>query len=47
MAGPAIYKGVHFPEMMLWGSEVGHMPFLENKADLEKAIVSYQKKYKL
>lgn len=46
-AGPAIYKGVHFPEMMLWGSDVGHMPFLENKADLEKAIVSYQKKYKL
>jgi proline iminopeptidase len=32
---------------MLWGSDVGHVPFLENKVDLEKAIASYQKKYGL
>lgn len=29
--GPEHYLGVKFPEMILWGSEVGHMPFLENK----------------
>ena len=45
--GPEHYKGVNFPNMMLWGSDVGHVPFLENKADLEKAITSYQEKYKL
>ncbi len=27
--------------MMLWGSDVGHMPFLENIPDLEKAITSF------
>jgi len=41
------YKGVNFPNMMLWGSDVGHMPFLENKEDLIKAITAYQKKYGL
>jgi proline iminopeptidase len=44
--GPEHYKGVEFPEMILWGSEVGHMPFLENKQDLFKAINSYIGKYK-
>lgn len=39
--GPEHYKGVLFPNMILWGSEVGHMPFLENKEDLMKAICSY------
>jgi hypothetical protein len=47
MAGPHAYKGVDFPKMMLWGSDVGHMPFLENQADLENAIGSYGRKYKL
>ncbi len=46
MIGPKHYEGVKFPKMLLWGSEVGHMPFLENKADLEKAILRYLKKYK-
>jgi proline iminopeptidase len=31
--------------MMLWGSDVGHMPFLENKEDLERAIAAYIDKY--
>ena len=43
--GPEHYKGVKFPNMLLWGSEVGHMPFMENKADLEKAIVEFIKRY--
>ncbi len=45
--GPDHYKGISFPNMLLWGSEVGHMPFLENKEDLEKAICSYINKYHL
>lgn len=47
MIGPEHYKGINFPEMMLWGSNVGHMPFMENKPDLEKAIDSFLIKYKL
>lgn len=34
-------------EMMLWQSDVGHVPFVENPVDLEKAIVSYLQKYRL
>jgi len=45
MAGPNHYKGVNFPNMILWGSDVGHLPFIENKTDLDNAIYSYQKKY--
>lgn len=45
MVGPNHYKSVNFPNMILWGSDVGHVPFLENKADLEDAINSYQKKF--
>jgi proline iminopeptidase len=44
--GPNHYKKVAFPNMMLWGSNVGHMPFMENKEDLEKAIVVFIGKYK-
>lgn len=43
--GPEHYKRVEFPEMILWGSEVGHMPFLENKVDLFNAINTYIVKY--
>lgn len=44
--GPEHFKGVSFPNMILWESNVGHMPFLENKADLENAIKSFIEKYK-
>ncbi|MFD1079528.1 alpha/beta fold hydrolase, partial [Longispora fulva] len=47
MIGPEHYKGVNFPNMMLWESEVGHMPFLEAKEDLGKAILAFTEKYKL
>ena len=39
--GPDHFKIAAFPNMMLWGSDVGHMPFLENIPDLEKAITSF------
>ncbi|RPH38006.1 alpha/beta hydrolase [bacterium] len=45
MVGPNHYEGVNFPAMLLWGSDVGHMPFLENNEDLEKAVAAYIKKY--
>lgn len=43
--GPGHYKIVRFPEMLLWGSDVGHVPFLENKADIMNAINIYLGKY--
>ncbi len=43
--GPEHYKGAKFPEMILWGSEVGHMPFLEDKTDVVKAINLFKLKY--
>ena len=43
--GPEHYKLAAFPEMLLWESKVGHMPFLENKPDLENAIKKYIQQY--
>ncbi|HWQ93497.1 MAG TPA: hypothetical protein VN673_17655, partial [Clostridia bacterium] len=34
MVGPTHYKHARFPHMLLWPSAVGHVPFLENPADL-------------
>ncbi|MBC7125163.1 MAG: alpha/beta hydrolase [Bacteroidales bacterium] len=45
MIGAKHYMNVKFPNMILWGSDVGHMPFLENRKDLEKAIDEYNVKY--
>lgn len=45
MAGPENYVGVNFPNMILFKSDVGHIPFMENKSDLEKAIDMFIKKY--
>lgn len=47
MIGPEHYRDVQFPNMMLYKSEVGHIPFLEAKEDLMKAIVAFTRKYKL
>jgi len=45
--GPEHYKKASFPEMILWAGDAGHMPFLENKKDLEKAIENYISRFKL
>lgn len=47
MVGPTHYTGVHFPCSIMWPSDVGHVASLENKADLEKAIDTFQAKYRL
>lgn len=46
MIGPTSHEGVSFPNMILWGSDVGHIPFLENKEDLERAVTAYLNKYR-
>jgi proline iminopeptidase len=43
MVGPEHYKSIRFPGMMLWAGDTGHMPFLENKADMIRAIGSFRK----
>lgn len=45
--GPEHYKGVLFPNMVLWKSSSGHIPFMENKNDLEAAMDLFLKKYDL
>jgi proline iminopeptidase len=44
MTGPEHYRGLKFPSLLLWGSDVAHMPFMENKPDLERAIAAYRQK---
>ena len=46
LVGVNHYKSIQFPNMLLWGSNVGHIPFIENKPDLEKALIQYKKKYR-
>ena len=41
MIGPNHFEGVAFPNMLLWGSEVGHMPFMEGREDLMQAITTF------
>ena len=45
MAGPLQYRGVKFPQMLLWESQVGHIALLEGKSDVEKAILTYLEKF--
>jgi proline iminopeptidase len=45
MVGPNHYKSVKFPELLAWGSDVGHVPSLEAPDDLAKAIDAYLERY--
>lgn len=45
MVGPDHYKNIDFPKGMMWESKVGHMPFMENREDLEQAILSFSSKH--
>jgi proline iminopeptidase len=47
MAGPEHYKGVHFPNMVLFRSEVGHFAIIDKRDDLDAAIAAYLEKYRL
>lgn len=41
MIGPNHYKGINFPNQMLWPVDGGHLPFLENQEELQQAINAY------
>ncbi|MGY5846708.1 alpha/beta fold hydrolase [Salegentibacter sp. HM20] len=45
MVGPHHYEIIDFPEMILWKSDGGHIPFLEDKAELARAIETFKLKY--
>lgn len=45
--GPEHYKDVAFPKILLFKSKVGHMPFMENKPDIKKAIIKFKKKFNI
>lgn len=45
MVGPEHYKRLDFPNLMLWENKGGHVPFIEDREDLKKAILAYSKKY--
>jgi proline iminopeptidase len=47
MVGPMHYKHARIPHMLPWPCAVGHVPFLENQADLARAIASYRKRFHL
>lgn len=45
MVGPEHYKTLAFSNLMLWESNGGHVPFIEDKVGLEKAILAYLRKH--
>jgi len=47
MVGPNHYKLARFPNLLLWPSKVGHVPFLEAPADVGRAISAYQQRFGL
>lgn len=46
MIGPEHYKGIKFPNVLLWPGDTAHMPFLENREDLMNAIREFLASYK-
>ena len=46
MVGPEHYKDLEFSNLLLWENKGGHVPFIEDKEDLEKAILAYTEKFK-
>ncbi len=45
MVGPQHYNGIDFPNLMLWENKGGHIPFIEDREDLEKAILAFAREY--
>lgn len=43
--GPDHYQNLEFPNLLLWESKGGHIPFIEEEEELEKAIIVYAKKF--
>lgn len=47
IVGPDHYLGVDFPNMMLYRAEVGHVPFMDDKEEIARAIDRFLKRYPL
>src|SRR5690606_4204034 len=47
MVGPNHYRGMKFPNMLLWKNEGGHIHFIENKEDLNTAIITLKNTYNI
>ncbi len=47
MVGPQHYEDLEFKNLLLWENKGGHIPFIEDKEDMEKAILAYTAKYSL
>lgn len=45
--GPNHYKGLLFPNLMLYEAEVGHVPFMDDLPEVASAIDSFMAHYKL
>lgn len=45
--GPKHYQGVDFPNMIRYKSAGGHLPFIENKKDVRKAIDRFLRRFDL
>lgn len=46
-AGAISHTGIEFPNMIFWGADVGHTPFIEDKQGLNDAISTYREKHNL
>jgi proline iminopeptidase len=47
MIGPKHYIGADFPNLLLWGSDSGHMPFMESQEDLMIALRAFVKRFSI
>jgi proline iminopeptidase len=47
MVGPQHYEDLEFKNLLLWENKGGHIPFIEDKEDMQKAILAYTAKYSL
>jgi proline iminopeptidase len=45
MVGPEHYRGLNFSNLLLWENKGGHVPFIEEPIELQKAILAYKEKY--
>lgn len=47
IVGPDHYKGVEFPNMLLYRADVRHVPFMDDKEEVARAIDRFLKRYPL
>lgn len=45
MIGPDHYRLARFPNQLLWPSAVGHVAVMENRADLDRALAAFQRRW--